>query len=91
MKEHLRAVIWPRDQNPKVKTEAVLSKDGKKVYRYAIVGLLITEKPLVFSDDNELLIDDSVQLGHQLEGLHQRQLSRRVSGADDVLVSLEDL
>jgi hypothetical protein len=44
MREHLRAVIWPRqtDEHP---TEAK-DKDGKPVYRYAIVGMLVTDQPL---------------------------------------------
>lgn len=44
MREHLRAVIWPR-QTEEAPSQTK-DKDGKTVYRYAIVGVLVTDRPL---------------------------------------------
>lgn len=90
MREYLKAIIWPRDQNPKIKTR-VKSKDGKKVYRYAIVGILVTDTKLNLGDNNEVLIDGSIELGKQLESADQRSPKIATGDATTVLLSLEDL
>jgi hypothetical protein len=73
MREHLRAVIWPR-QNAKSPSEAV-DRDGKKVYRYTVVGVLVTDRELTFIDSNEVLVDGPVSLGLLLEAAPQRSPS----------------
>jgi len=89
MREHLRAVIWPR-QNAKSPTETV-DREGKKVYRYSIVGILVTDRELTFTDPNEVLVDGPVSLGLQLESAPQRQCAYPPGDASDVLVSLGTL
>jgi len=49
MKEHFRGLVWPRD--PKQGPEG-------KVYRYLVVGLLVTDTPIDgLEGHNETLLD----------------------------------
>jgi hypothetical protein len=47
--EAFRGVVWTREQ--------ALDNNGKPVYRYAIVGMLVTDTPIAGLDPNETVID----------------------------------
>ena len=82
MKEHLKAFAWPR--------EGVSGPEGK-LYRYAIVGMLVTDEPLVFEGENEVLLDGvSDGLARAVERVARRKSKLRVGDAADALLSLRD-
>lgn len=54
MKEHFRGVVWPRD--------SVEGRDGVPAYRYAIVGLLITDEPIEGLDPSQTVIDSLIEV-----------------------------
>lgn len=80
-REHLRGVIWQRD-NPK-----------KGCYAYAIVGVLVTDEPLdTIEGCNEVFIDgNSGGISYVLEAMKKYVSTRPISDASDVLCSLKDL
>lgn len=80
-REHLRAVIWPR-QSPKYP-----SPDGK--YRYAIIGVLISDSPLQgIEGSDELLVDGYGGISHNLEGMPKRPTNVPPGEADNILCML---
>lgn len=89
MKEHLRAVIWPREQQGE--EGELISGKKVKIFRYAIVGVLITNTRLNLKDDNEIMIDGNVEIGEQLELAPQREPRHKTGDATDVLLSLDTL
>ena len=80
MREHFRGVIRPREQ---------IEGPAGPVYRYAVVGMLVTDRPLDVHP-NETAIDGPVRgLAEQLVGAHRVELLHQVGDATGVLVSLE--
>lgn len=53
-KEAFRGVVWPR--------EAQDDLQGKPVYRYVIVGMLVTDKPIEGLHSNETVLDGVINL-----------------------------
>ena len=90
-KEYLRAVVWPRDP----------ITEGKKInYRYAIVGILVTDTPLDgiegiknSANISEILLDsDCKGIQMAIEMMPKFEQSGCVLGdASSVLCSLNDL
>lgn len=80
MKEYLRGVIWPREP-----------ADGK--YRYVVVAMLVTDKPLEgIEGKNELVVDGQVfGLSDILESVRKRKPNIQLGDATDVLLNLEHL
>lgn len=90
MREHLRAVVWPR-QTSKIPSTAV-DANGNKVYRYTIVGILVTDRELTLAHENEVVVDGgTTTIGLQLEGAVQRLASYPMGDAVSVLVGLEHI
>ena len=88
MREHLRAMIWPRQTEnlPSTATDSA----GKPIYRYTIIGMLVTDRPLDVPD--EFMVDGSAGgLSYTLEALPKYAPSRPPGDAVDVLCSLNDL
>ena len=84
--EHLKAVIWPRDN----RADAHGQQAG--LHRYVIVGMLVTSEPLPNLDGNEHLIDGAVfGLGDLLSLAPQRAPKLRIGDSTSVLTSLKEL
>lgn len=79
MKQHIKGVVWPREPH--------LVK-GKKVYRYILVGMLVTDEPLSF--DEEVVLDCAPRdLAQSFDALPRRKPKCILGDATDVLLSLE--
>lgn len=77
-KEHLRAVIWPRDQ-------------VGVAYRYLIVGMLVSDEKIEeFEGKNEIFLDGSSHLADLLPMIRHRE-SNFKGDATNVLLSLGDM
>lgn len=80
-REHFRGVVWPREPF-----------DGPqgKIYRYVVVGMLVTDRPLDV-EPNQTAIDGSVTgLALALEQAHRVGLPRILGDAVDVLLALDE-
>lgn len=86
MKEHFRGVIWPRGETPQ-------PEPLKPVYRYIVVGMLITDKPVEgLEGKNELVVDGSAEgLAQILQQLPVKQPRNRLGDATDVLLQLDTM
>lgn len=87
--EHFRGVVWPRPAD---------DTDGKPTYRYAIVGMLITDTPIAGLDPNETVIDgtltrfvDEMGIAGALEHAPKFHAARTIGDANNVLLSLAEL
>lgn len=104
IKQHFRGIIWPRGlfELPEklrhqygVRKYNKLKKETEKTtqYRYIVVGLLVTDKPLEgLEGKNEILLDGhAAGIAEALETITQKKLATRVGDANDVLLRLQDL
>lgn len=75
---HFRGVVWNRtDGNP-------------NLYRYVIVGMLVTDKPLENIKENEVILDGSTfGLSDIIDMISQKPAKLVLGTADDVLTSLD--
>lgn len=82
-REHFRGVIWPR--------ESIQGPMGK-LYRYPIVGMIVSDRPIeMFEDKNEIVLDGNVRgICDILEAAPRGKVSYPLGTADSVLCSLED-
>jgi hypothetical protein len=87
----LKLVLWPR-QTSKA-TPAVV--DGKRLYKYAVVGVLVATEALVGCDGNEYVIEadgpSAEGLADLLEAWRKRPPKLRVGEADMILTNLSEL
>lgn len=83
-------MVWPR-QAPG--TEPALDVEGKPVYRYAIVGMIVSDTPVPeFEGRPEIFLDGlSMNVLRNLSVVPSRQPAFTTGDASDVLVSLADL
>ncbi len=85
MKEYFKGVVWPRES---------ITEPGRPTnYRYVVVGMLVTDQPLVFEGRVDTVVIDSTVKG-MAEALNQaknRLPQLPVGDATMVLLSLEDL
>jgi hypothetical protein len=81
MKQHFKGMIWPRGKH----------KSG--VYRYAIVGMIVTDEPIKeFEGKNELFADSpSFTLADSLANLRTREPAYNAGDATNVMLSLDTL
>lgn len=81
MRQHLKAVIWPRKP----------VGEEKPNYRYIITGMLVTDEPIPeFEGKAEIVMDHGVAgIAERLTELPQRKSKIRIGTADDVLLRLE--
>ncbi len=84
MLEHLRAVIWPRGKQ-------LQSGNKPEVYRYVVIGLLVTDEPIEgIEGKNEIVLDGrSWGLCDVLKSLPQKKSRIKLGDANMVLTSLD--
>lgn len=81
---HLRAVVWPRQVN-----EPPMQGPAGPVYRYAVVGMLVTDHPIPALDGNEHVIDGpALDVALALGSMRQVQPTHKVGDATDALLAL---
>lgn len=83
MVEHFRGVVWPRER-----------VDDGRLYRYTIVGLLVTDKPLDgIEGKNEVVLDGSsfTLLSEALVSIKQVEPAIRIGDANMILTSLNEI
>lgn len=79
-REHFRGVIWPREP---------ANGPERKVYRYVVVGMLVTDEPLDVHP-NETAVDGAVHgVAEALEAARRVTPRRTLGDASDVLLSLD--
>lgn len=80
-REHFRGVVWPRPPSGKVKE-----------HRYVVVGVLVTEDPIVEFSGHEFLLDGKIWGMADLLGLvKQKQPAMKIGTANQVLMTLDRL
>ena len=79
MTEHFRGVVWPRGNK----------EHG--VFRYAIVGILVTDKPLDNIDPkNEVVLDGmAAGMADAIQTIQQKEPAITLGDATMVLTSLD--
>ena len=92
IRETTRMAVWPRDP--------IDGPEGK-VYRYVVVGMIVTSEPLpglaALLDApgiSEAVVDyttEVAQLGPLLDSLPKRPPRQRLGDASDVLLSLKEI
>lgn len=80
-REYFRGVVWPRNSKQR--------KD--KQYTYAIVGILVTDKELDLSNDNEVCFNGPSDIAFSLESMQKYKSNRPLGTANDVLIGLGDV
>jgi hypothetical protein len=79
MKEHFRGVIWPHN-------------DKEDIYRYVVIGMLVTNKEIKELSGNQIVLDgSSIGLSECLTNIQQKEAKIIVGDATDVLLNLKDL
>ncbi len=83
-REHLRAVVWPKGP---------LTKGSKTNYRYVVIGMLVTDRPLEgFEGQNEVVLDSATSIAEALTAMPRKRNVGPVFGdAVDVLLGLNRL
>ena len=80
--EHLRAIVWPRE----------IEVDGKKFYKYPIVGMLITDTPIENLNHNQNFINQGVfGFKDMIETMSVKEIKFPLGDANSVLTSLDEL
>lgn len=79
MKQHFRGVVWPHN-------------DKKGIYRYVVIGMVVTDKPLERLSGNQIVLDGhSAGMAEALQAIQQKEAKIKVGDATDVLLNLSDL
>lgn len=88
-REHLKAVVWPRGP---------VDKAGGKVYRYVVIGVVVSDKPIESLEGknthglSEYVVDEDCSgLAGLLGSMATREPNLRLGDAVDVLSSLADI
>lgn len=93
MRQHFRGVIWPRGSE---EGEVRVGKRGKAkapVYRYVVVGMIVTDEPVTqFEGKNEIFLDGpDLALIQPFTRVKSRKMKFKPGDASGVLLSLGDL
>ena len=83
-----KGVCWPRGPEP-----TIVSKDGKLIYRYAIVGMLVSDQPIeALEGKNEVVLEGhGAMMAETLTTIPQREPAIPTGDATNVLLSLDVL
>lgn len=76
MQQHFRGVVWPREP-----------QDGK--YRYVVVGMLVTDKPIPELEANQIVLDGHAAGMAEAVGAIMQKPSDFRGDANSVLHSLQ--
>lgn len=80
MKQHFRGTIWPHPL------------EDKGIYRYVVVGMIVTDKPLEGLSGNQIVLDGhAAGMAEALETITQKEANIVVGDATDVLLNLKIL
>lgn len=91
MRDHFKGVVWPHGSKAQ-------GKGKPPVYRYVVVGILVTDTPIPSLEGpnthglSEFILDDQLQgeFAALLERAAKRAPKIRLGDASEVLVSLGD-
>lgn len=87
MTEHIKMVIWPR-------LPIRHDTEGSKVmYRYMIVGMLMTDEPIESIEGKSEVVVDGVAAGlvSSLDGAPKRAAHIPIGGASHILAHLTEI
>lgn len=77
MREHFRGVVWPKQKNG--------------LYRYVVVGMLVSETPIEGLSKDQIVLDGyAAGMKNVLEAIQQKPSSFR-GDANHALLELENL
>ncbi len=86
IREHFRGVVWPRQSND------TPSDEHKGLYRYVVVGMIVTDKPIEGLAENQTVLDgNATGMADVLQHITQKEANVKVGDATDVLLNLEIL
>ncbi len=82
-----KGVCWPRGPS------TIVSKDGKPIYRYAVVGVLVSDQPIEgLEGKNEVVLEGhGAMMAETLTTMPQREPNIKTGDATNVLLSLDEL
>lgn len=87
--DHLRCVVWPRKP---IKSKG--SPTGK-VYRYTVVGMLVSDTPIdSIEGKNEVILDGGgygLRLGDTIGSIVQKKPKFKLGDATEALLALGDV
>jgi hypothetical protein len=85
MDQYFKGIIWPRGPAP--------TPVGGKLYRYTVIGMVITDKPLPdLEGKNEVLLEGhAAGIAEAIDSIPQRDPAYRVGTADSILLNLKNL
>jgi len=88
---HFRGVVWPR-QGVAGK-EPVVGPQGHRLYRYAVVGVVVTDQPLQnIEGKNEVLLDGhGAGMAEAIATITQRRPAFLLGDATSVLLVLDNI
>jgi len=81
IKEHFKGVVWPR-QNLDTPCD---------VYKYVIIGMLVTDKPLPLADNQVILDGYGAGMAEVIQSIRQSDQSINFSDATNVLLRLKEI
>lgn len=91
MSSHFRGVIWPKQGVADAPPMA--GPSGRKLYRYAVVGLVVSDQPLEnVEGKNEILLDGMASgMAEALSTIQQKRPAFTLGDANDVLLVLDHI
>ena len=93
MKQHFKGIIWPREQQEGEVRVGKRGKAIKTIYRYVVVGMIVTDEPVTqFEGKNEIFLDGpDLALIQPFTRIKSRKMKFKPGDASGVLLSLQDL
>lgn len=89
IKQFIKGICWPRGKTT-AKEEG--SDKETECFRYVIVSMIITDKPLDGLEGNEFVLEgEAYGIAESLEKISKRKPNRIVGEASEVLLSLKEI
>lgn len=91
MSTHFRGVVWPKQGI--AGKQPMLGPSGRKLYRYAVVGMVVSDQPLEnVEGKNEILLDGMASgMAEAMSMIQQKRPAFTVGDANDVLLVLNHI
>jgi hypothetical protein len=88
---HFRGVVWPRQGV--AGAEPRTGPNGHKLYRYAVVGLVVTDQPLENLEGKGAVLLDGHGAGmaEAIDTAQQKRPAFLIGDANDVLLVLDNI